>query len=223
MDDNEANLTEYELERKRKIARNQALIAQLDLKSLANKVAPEKPKRNVNNTTGGGDGHKRGPKGAHARNRMKPQRFSSRADKLKKQQRLTHWKGQRIGSLRTNVANVANAVVTTEVIALGRLDPKEKDGEEDGDEGNTNVVSGASTSNVNDRPYQESMQTSDYLSRKSHVKNPPVRKRGRPRLDEMDNWGAEQKPPAYVMAEKSLIPRRYLVKESVSMNHITHG
>ena len=55
MDDNEANLTEYELERKRKIARNQALIAQLDLKSLANKVAPEKPKRNVNNTTGGGD------------------------------------------------------------------------------------------------------------------------------------------------------------------------
>ena len=53
MDDNEANLTEYELERKRKIARNQALIAQLDLKSLANKVAPEKPKRNVNT---GGDG-----------------------------------------------------------------------------------------------------------------------------------------------------------------------
>ena len=179
MDDNEANLTEYELERKRKIARNQALIAQLDLKSLANKVAPEKPKRNVN--TDGGNNAKRGPKGAHARKRMKPQRFSSRADKLKKQQRLTHWKGQRIGSLRTSVASVANAVVTTEVIALGRLDPKEKDAEEGGDEGNTNVIAGASTSNVNGRPHQESMQTSDYLSIKSHVKNPPVRKRGRPR------------------------------------------
>ena len=211
MDDNEANLTEYELERKRKIARNQALIAQLDLKSLANKVAPEKPKRNVNTGGDGGNTAKRGPKGAHARKRMKPQRFSSRADKLKKQQRLTHWKGQRIGSLRTSVASVANAVVTTEVIALGRLDPKEKDGEENGDEGNTNVVAGASTSNVNGRPHQESMQMSDYLSRKSHVKNPPVRKRGRPRLDEMDNW-VEQKPPAYVMAEKSLIPRRYLAE-----------
>ena len=88
------------------------------------------------------------------------------------------------------MASVANAVVTTEVIALGRLDPKEKDGEEDGDEGNTNAVKGRRRSpNVNGRPHQESMQMSDYLSRKSHVKNPPVRKRGRPRLDEMDNWG----------------------------------
>ena len=132
MEENEANLTEYELERKRKIARNQALIAQLDLKSLASKVAPpEKPKRVIDATGNGENANKRGPKGAHARKRMKPQRFSSRADKLKKQQRLTSWKGQRIGSLRARLLDGrvgANTnVVTTEVIALGRLDAKEKE------------------------------------------------------------------------------------------------
>ena len=230
MEENEANLTEYELERKRKIARNQALIAQLDLKSLASKVAPpEKPKRVIDATGNGENANKRGPKGAHARKRMKPQRFSSRADKLKKQQRLTSWKGQRIGSLRARLLDGrvgANTnVVTTEVIALGRLDAKEKESdtvavEDGGGENGTPRASSTPTVAKNDGgAHKESMQTSDFLAikynmsmGKSHLKNvPQQKKRGRPRLDEME-WGVEQKPPAYVMAENALIPRRYLAE-----------
>ena len=175
MEENEANLTEYELERKRKIARNQALIAQLDLKSLASKVAPpEKPKRVIDATGNGENANKRGPKGAHARKRMKPQRFSSRADKLKKQQRLTSWKGQRIGSLRARLLDGrvgANTnVVTTEVIALGRLDAKEKESdtvavEDGGGENGTPRASSTPTAAKNDGgAHKESMQTSDFLA-----------------------------------------------------------
>jgi hypothetical protein len=230
MEENDANLTEYELERKRKIARNQALIAQLDLKSLASKVAPEKPKR-------ANDGqNKRGPKGAHARKRMKPQRFSSRADKLKKQQRLTNWKGQRIGSLRTTVgrfggSDFSNAVVTTEVVALGRVDRREKtdekenaneEGADDANEnadGRENKNGASSSSKAAVGSQRESMQTADFLTLKynmamgkSHLKNAPEkRKRGRPRLDEME-WGRDQNPPPYAMVENALIPRRYLAE-----------